>query len=82
VAAALSTTLAIQHVFVLPQAYGEVIWFGGRVTALTLVSFIFMVRLPRFVACSPDKPLMRACVCCAGCFVHDCGLGGCGDLRR
>jgi len=26
------------------QAYGEVIWFGGRVTALTLVSFIFMVR--------------------------------------
>ncbi|KAI0319620.1 hypothetical protein OF83DRAFT_1054653 [Amylostereum chailletii] len=24
-------------------AYGEVIWFGGRVTALTLVSFIFMV---------------------------------------
>jgi GDP-mannose transporter len=26
------------------QAYGEVLWFGGRVTALTLVSFIFMVR--------------------------------------
>jgi len=25
------------------QAYGEVIWFGGRVTALTFVSFIFMV---------------------------------------
>jgi len=25
------------------QAYGEVLWFGGRVTALTLVSFIFMV---------------------------------------
>jgi len=24
-------------------AYGEVIWFGGRVTALTLVSFVFMV---------------------------------------
>jgi len=24
-------------------AYGEVIWFGGRVTALTLVSFLFMV---------------------------------------
>jgi len=24
-------------------AYGEVIWFGGRVTSLTLVSFIFMV---------------------------------------
>jgi len=24
-------------------AYGEVIWFGGRVTQLTLVSFIFMV---------------------------------------
>ncbi|KAI0653442.1 UDP-galactose transporter [Cubamyces menziesii] len=24
-------------------AYGEVIWFGGRVTALTLVSFILMV---------------------------------------
>jgi len=24
-------------------AYGEVLWFGGRVTALTLVSFIFMV---------------------------------------
>ncbi|KAI0924050.1 GDP-mannose transporter into the lumen of the Golgi [Taiwanofungus camphoratus] len=24
-------------------AYGEVIWFGGRVTGLTLVSFIFMV---------------------------------------
>jgi len=24
-------------------AYGEVIWFGGRVTALTFVSFIFMV---------------------------------------
>jgi hypothetical protein len=27
------------------QAYGEVIWFGGRVTALTLVSFVFMVCL-------------------------------------
>ena len=27
------------------QAYGEVIWFGGRVTGLTLVSFFFMVRL-------------------------------------
>jgi len=26
------------------QAYGEVLWLGGRVTALTLVSFIFMVR--------------------------------------
>lgn len=25
------------------QAYGEVLWFGGRVTALTLVSFVFMV---------------------------------------
>ena len=25
-------------------AYGEVIWFGGRVTALTFVSFILMVR--------------------------------------
>ncbi|KAJ7050566.1 UAA transporter [Mycena amicta] len=24
-------------------AYGEVIWFGGRVTSLTLVSFVFMV---------------------------------------
>jgi len=24
-------------------AYGEVLWFGGRVTALTLVSFLFMV---------------------------------------
>ncbi|EAU90125.2 nucleotide-sugar transporter [Coprinopsis cinerea okayama7 len=24
-------------------AYGEVLWFGGRVTALTFVSFIFMV---------------------------------------
>jgi GDP-mannose transporter len=24
-------------------AYGEVIWFGGRVTGLTLVSFVFMV---------------------------------------
>ncbi|PCH44414.1 UDP-galactose transporter [Wolfiporia cocos MD-104 SS10] len=24
-------------------AYGEVIWFGGRVTGLTLVSFLFMV---------------------------------------
>ncbi|KAF7317973.1 UDP-galactose transporter [Mycena kentingensis (nom. inval.)] len=24
-------------------AYGEVIWFGGRVTSLTLISFIFMV---------------------------------------
>lgn len=24
-------------------AYGEVIWFGGRVTGLTLISFIFMV---------------------------------------
>jgi len=24
-------------------AYGEVIWFGGRVTALTFVSFVFMV---------------------------------------
>jgi len=28
----------------LRQAYGEVIWFGGRVTGLTLVSFFFMVR--------------------------------------
>lgn len=26
------------------QAYGEVIWFGGRVTALTFVSFIIMVN--------------------------------------
>ena len=26
------------------QAYGEVLWFGGRVTGLTLVSFFFMVR--------------------------------------
>lgn len=31
------------------QAYGEVFWFGGRVTALTFISFIFMVffRHPR-----------------------------------
>lgn len=28
----------------LRQAYGEVLWFGGRVTGLTLVSFFFMVR--------------------------------------
>lgn len=28
------------------KAYGEVIWFGGRVTALTFVAFIFMVRDP------------------------------------
>ena len=26
------------------QGYGEVLWLGGRVTALTLISFIFMVR--------------------------------------
>lgn len=26
-------------------AYGEVIWFGGRVTGLTLVSFLLMVSL-------------------------------------
>ena len=25
------------------QAYGEVIWFGGKVTALTFVSFVLMV---------------------------------------
>jgi GDP-mannose transporter len=25
------------------QAYGEVLWFGGRITALTMVAFIFMV---------------------------------------
>ena len=25
------------------QAYGEVFWFGGRVTGLTVVSFLFMV---------------------------------------
>jgi hypothetical protein len=31
------------------QAYGEVIWFGGRVTALTFVSFIFMVRPQQFL---------------------------------
>jgi GDP-mannose transporter len=24
------------------QAYGEVLWFGGRITALTMVAFIFM----------------------------------------
>lgn len=35
--------------FVLLQAYGEVIWFGGRVTGVTLVSFIFMVRV--FLSC-------------------------------
>lgn len=29
----------------MPQAYGEVIWFGGRVTSLTLVSFILMVSI-------------------------------------
>ncbi|KAF7289505.1 GDP-mannose transporter [Mycena chlorophos] len=27
-------------------AYGEVLWFGGRVTSLTLISFLFMVRNP------------------------------------
>lgn len=32
------------------QAYGEVLWFGGKVTGLTFVSFIFMVTpfLPFF----------------------------------
>lgn len=29
--------------FIPAQAYGEVIWFGGRVTGLTFVSFILMV---------------------------------------
>jgi GDP-mannose transporter len=30
----------------LSKAYGEVIWFGGRVTGLTFISFIFMVWCP------------------------------------
>jgi len=34
-------------------AYGEVIWFGGRVTALTLVSFFFMV-LSSIIAATAD----------------------------
>lgn len=34
-------------------AYGEVIWFGGRVTALTFVSFVFMV-LSSIIAASAD----------------------------
>ena len=33
----------------LAQAYGEVLWFGGRVTGLTLVSFFFMVRTVPFI---------------------------------
>lgn len=32
------------------KAYGEMIWFGGRVTGLTFVSFIFMVSF----ACYTD----------------------------
>lgn len=35
---------AVTEYLRLLQAYGEVIWFGGRVTGLTLVSFFFMVR--------------------------------------
>lgn len=31
------------------QAYGEVLWFGGRVTALTLASFGLMVCYLRSV---------------------------------
>jgi len=31
------------------QAYGEVIWFGGKVTALTFVSFILMASLIKSV---------------------------------
>lgn len=27
------------------KAYGEVLWFGGKVTGLTFISFIFMVSL-------------------------------------
>jgi len=34
-------------------AYGEVIWFGGRVTGLTLVSFFFMV-LSSIIAATTD----------------------------
>jgi hypothetical protein len=32
------------------KAYGEVIWFGGRVTGLTFVSFIFMVSFMRYMS--------------------------------
>ena len=35
------------------QAYGEVMWFGGRVTGLMLVSFVLMV-LSSVVAASSD----------------------------
>lgn len=50
------------------QAYGEVLWFGGRVTALTLVSFIFMVCDGAF------GEMLLALRACAGRFVHDCGV--------
>jgi len=33
----------LQNLTIILIAYGEVIWFGGRVTGLTLTSFIFMV---------------------------------------
>lgn len=41
------------------QAYGEVIWFGGRVTGLTFVSFIFMVGQGQRLSSANDWNLTR-----------------------
>jgi GDP-mannose transporter len=38
----MSIQLASRILLIIWQAYGEAIWFGGKVTTLTLVSFIFM----------------------------------------
>ncbi|TFK26165.1 GDP-mannose transporter [Coprinopsis marcescibilis] len=43
-------------------AYGEVIWFGGRVTALTFVSFIFMVISSVIAAWSDVKSAVAGSV--------------------
>ncbi|TFK39338.1 GDP-mannose transporter [Crucibulum laeve] len=47
-------------------AYGEVIWFGGRVTALTFISFIFMVLSSVIAAWSDVSTALSASVPAVG----------------
>ncbi|KAF5388697.1 hypothetical protein D9757_004849 [Collybiopsis confluens] len=53
-------------------AYGEVIWFGGRVTGLTFVSFIFMVLSSVIAAWSDVSNAMNDAIPTAGMgSIHD-----------
>jgi GDP-mannose transporter len=61
---------SLYHSLIISQAYGEAIWFGGKVTTLTLISFIFMVSSFPFELAGDVKLRLLDPVLCNRCMVR------------